>query len=752
MSEIQSNGGTSAIGFINEVISNKVETVGSSPFINELTLALDKVFSSGEASINGKKSDESIAKKFDDGIELPEIPGFININVIGLSPEAKELTQQDIDNLLSNFEQVNFSPAIKFSKTDSLSPQQVDNNEQVAEYSPIKISKNTEKSGLKINLSKNENISEKNIIPESPKFDNVNNTEKPTIPQIVSNSFTKEISDFIGFRQPQITKNQISNTTTVKKGKEIDLNSNVILENNIDIKMENISSDVTLMKEEPESDNSFSFGKNIEKKSNSLSDFLENPIQVNDKGEIKVSLNTREFSTISDAVINPKAFSKESNIIDDLKEFNRIISKENNRLTNLSINEELLPKKIKSGFNEFRKNVIDTNNELINFSNRLINKNIKDLTIDSKITSEVITDIEKNSIPKFDNKLINDSPLEYNDFQVEIVDNKGTDSAIKSKNDNNIEENISSKVNPEINLNKSINAEIVKVVQHNNKPMKDSDTSNSTNIISNTEDKKIETENKNIQFRDLNDSNISDDKHTKNSFSSDNQTPDKSEDNQILTKKIDFAIKNDGELSTTVQNEPIKSEVKEVKIDNNTQINTVTTKISNHGTDIVKKSEVTEFTLVKRITPDDFPSTGIQLIKSLPENGSGNAKLILQPQALGTIIVEIKMTQNKMRMEVKADSQETVKLIESQLGNLKEKLAVNGIITEKIDVSLNQENLQNFGSAGQFQRQGKREDKTARNAFVQSLTGSGTTDTQEAEPSSTKRNFSKQGSLIEKYI
>ena len=90
-------------------------------------------------------------------------------------------------------------------------------------------------------------------------------------------------------------------------------------------------------------------------------------------------------------------------------------------------------------------------------------------------------------------------------------------------------------------------------------------------------------------------------------------------------------------------------------------------------------------------------------------------------------------------------------MIENQLATLKDKLAGNGIITEKIEVSLNQENLQNFGNASQFNRQSKREDKTARSAFIQSVNGIGT-ETQDANTSSIKRNFSKQGSLIETYI
>ena len=416
---------------------------------------------------------------------------------------------------------------------------------------------------------------------------------------------------------------------------------------------------------------------------------------------------------------------------------------------------------------EFRNNIITTNNEILNFNNKLLSK-IK--TDDVIISNDIIVDKTESSINIINTKdvfvnktessniVINTKDVNVNKTESinNVINSKDVD-INKAESSNNLSNNntvniIDSKnIQNSNNENKVLNKNIDAIQQTDmtNQFKTNSEQVNSKPVTTNITDNKLNISSEGSTFQNFNDNDLS--KNDKNSFSNDKHTSENGDNNQILTKKSDIQIQNDGEFSTTVQNEPIKSEVKEIKIENNVQLHTVVTKISNKGATISKTAEVSDFSLVKRIVPEDFPSTGLQLIKNLPENGSGTAKLILQPQALGTVIVEINMTQNKMRMDVKAETQEAVKMIENQLGSLKEKLASNGIITEKIDVSLNQENLQNFGNAGHFQKQGKREDKTARNAFIQSLTGNGT-ESQEAETSSINRNFSNQGSLIEKYI
>ncbi len=794
MSEVQNSGGTSALGFVSGMFANKPDNKSNFSFFNELSLALDTLPLSSDATDKSKSTDDLGFPIFDDEIELPEIPGFININVIGLSPEVSELSQQDIDNLLSKLNNNSELPVQSTTIFNSFTFKTVDNIEQFVDYSTI----NSNKISLDIDTKNiSENISESQI----PDLSNIKNTESkdetPT-PTFSSNKFTVETLEINGFQLSDNLKEKVQKLVNARKGREIDLVPNEILNNNIDSKMEqDLSNNLQNPKGKVNNDNNLKNNSH-----NQVFIDLGDDINIeNESGNIDIKINSKQNDSIKTDVINYGTVNSESNIIKDLKEFNQIINKINTDLKSSNSNDDLLPKKIKSGFNEFRNNIITTNNDILNFNNKLLNKIItdddvipKDVVLNKSegISKEfnpnnvVITKSESSNNVTIPNEVIATKSESSNNVinPIDVVSTKAESSnhvtipkeviATKSESSineinpkdivvnkvesgNNISNNIiineiDRKIIQNLNnenkvLNKNIDA--IQQTDITNQFKTNSEQVNSKPVTTNITDNKLIISSEVSSFQNFNDSDFS--KNDKNSFSNENQTSENGDNNQILTKKSDIQIQNDGEFSTTVQNEPIKSEVKEVKTENNVQLHTVVTKISNKGTTISKTAEVSDFTLVKRIVPEDFPSTGLQLIKNLPENGSGTAKLILQPQALGTVIVEINMTQNKMRMEVKADTQEAVKMIENQLGSLKEKLASNGIITEKIDVSLNQENLQNFGNAGHFQKQGKREDKTARNAFIQSLTGNGT-ESQEAETSSIKRNFSNQGSLIEKYI
>ncbi len=74
------------------------------------------------------------------------------------------------------------------------------------------------------------------------------------------------------------------------------------------------------------------------------------------------------------------------------------------------------------------------------------------------------------------------------------------------------------------------------------------------------------------------------------------------------------------------------------------------------------------------------------LARTAPANSTSTARLVLRPESLGTVFVEITMDGNLARLNIKADSREAVKSIESQIAALKEKLSQSGIRTDSVDV------------------------------------------------------------------
>jgi flagellar hook-length control protein FliK len=117
----------------------------------------------------------------------------------------------------------------------------------------------------------------------------------------------------------------------------------------------------------------------------------------------------------------------------------------------------------------------------------------------------------------------------------------------------------------------------------------------------------------------------------------------------------------------------------------------------------------------------DFGNTTFSMIKNMPNNTIHSARLVLQPQTLGTVMIEISLANNIAKIDIRVDSREAAKSIESQIAALKDKLSNEGIKTESIDVKLNNFQKETKNNNGQDSGFAKREDADIKREYLSSF-------------------------------
>jgi flagellar hook-length control protein FliK len=125
----------------------------------------------------------------------------------------------------------------------------------------------------------------------------------------------------------------------------------------------------------------------------------------------------------------------------------------------------------------------------------------------------------------------------------------------------------------------------------------------------------------------------------------------------------------------------------------------------------------------QKVDVAEFAQRTLQMVKSVPSNGITSAKLILSPPALGSLQIDISLKADHVRMSIKAENQDTLKMIENQIGALRDKLAEHGLKTEKIELTYRNENHEKHLDAGQEKQRRNEEDKKLRRDFLRTFSG-----------------------------
>ncbi len=132
-------------------------------------------------------------------------------------------------------------------------------------------------------------------------------------------------------------------------------------------------------------------------------------------------------------------------------------------------------------------------------------------------------------------------------------------------------------------------------------------------------------------------------------------------------------------------------------------------------------SESTVPDRIINIRPSEFAGKAMQLVKNAPAGGRVSARMVLRPASLGTVFVNVTMNGNIASLDIKVDSPEILKQLESQLSVLRDKLGQNGIKTEQLEIRLKGQGSTNNNFSGQFENfQGQKKERHDRQEFLKS--------------------------------
>ncbi len=149
-----------------------------------------------------------------------------------------------------------------------------------------------------------------------------------------------------------------------------------------------------------------------------------------------------------------------------------------------------------------------------------------------------------------------------------------------------------------------------------------------------------------------------------------------------------------------------------------------------NGQKILDKANNLKFEKVIRTQIKEFASKLTSLVKSVPNSSNATAKMVLRPESLGTVFVDINSTEGVVKLKIKAQSQEVIDKLEAQIAELRQKLEKSGLVADKIEFALYEDSENTFNSFGYSKE--KQDEMEARKEFVRSFTGqSAKEDTQE---------------------
>ena len=351
-------------------------------------------------------------------------------------------------------------------------------------------------------------------------------------------------------------------------------------------------------------------------------------------------------------------------------------------------------------------NILHSNYEFeTNNTNQFIPQMLNEV-LDSEIPQEEKTEIIEAKL-QIINEFINAIRSGFNNNRNQVINKANI-------NNNNNLTNIENKALPiqnnfndnTLELEEEENSD--EINNKTNEKLKTQEAENLINKVSNEFIKKPEKSdvkmNLNLPTTDSKKNNENIQQRVENNAENSDNEPKKS------GNKIQFSNKSNSEMGEkSLLNDLVKEQIVEI---------TNTSKNLNHTSSKI----VTTYNQFGQIRIQEFAQTTFQLIKSTPENTTSTANLVLKPESLGTLFVQISMTDNKAKINIMADTSEAIKTIEQQIGALKEKLSQNGIITDSIDIGLkSKDGEENLNNNTQFTKKQDKKQKEEIQEYLKSL-------------------------------
>ncbi len=163
-----------------------------------------------------------------------------------------------------------------------------------------------------------------------------------------------------------------------------------------------------------------------------------------------------------------------------------------------------------------------------------------------------------------------------------------------------------------------------------------------------------------------------------------------------------------------------------------------------NGQKVLEKANSLKLDKVIRTQIKEFASKLTSLVKNVPNSTNATAKMVLRPESLGTVFVDINSTDGVVKLKIKAQSREVIDKLEAQIAELRQKLEKSGLIADNIEFALYEDGENAFNSFGYSKE--KQDEMEARKEFVRSFTQLPADETQE------ELKISNSNGIIEQYI
>lgn len=125
---------------------------------------------------------------------------------------------------------------------------------------------------------------------------------------------------------------------------------------------------------------------------------------------------------------------------------------------------------------------------------------------------------------------------------------------------------------------------------------------------------------------------------------------------------------------------------------------------------------------VFRVTMERFVPQTSSIISNLAEQSESVAKLIITPESLGTIVVNMKLQEQQNSLHLEVTNAVTRDLVQANIGILREQCASQGVRLENVSVTVREQDSSpgRYDHGNQQSRNHRREDSDARSTFVRS--------------------------------
>ncbi len=147
-----------------------------------------------------------------------------------------------------------------------------------------------------------------------------------------------------------------------------------------------------------------------------------------------------------------------------------------------------------------------------------------------------------------------------------------------------------------------------------------------------------------------------------------------------FSKDTSSDLDSEKESNHTKSNEDSSSS-KKITFKVNNQVNTT------QLTQEIKPGIKTDETIIRFARPKDFADVTFKIINNINSNSTSTAKIILNPPALGKILIAIRLINENLSVNIKIENKDVQRIIENQIPYLKDKLQLTGLKIENFELN-----------------------------------------------------------------